>query len=501
MLQSQEGNNETVRYRYSLSTMLYKSPHVYEILVDDMWLLYAPDAVGLPVLVSPQLHEFLDLFHEGQTVGQLAGRQTMRTGSLPDALRSANWLFSRGFLLDHKAPYQHKITDPHSEEASHPESLQFWIHITNYCNLACQYCFVEGKSCQRMADDVIDLTVRRIGTTVRRYKLRSILIKFAGGEPTLATARIDRFMRMLQRELAGTCTKVETTLLTNGTLFNTSLLDLLRRMGFNHVNISLDGYGEKHNIYRVFKGPQRVGSWTIIERNIERFQDAAITVNINCTISAESAASLPDLMKWAVIERGIYNVRLNVVHNLLAGSWEAGCHEGPLWSAQLARLREGFEKAFLVLESPDVELDLRYRLQIADLSFDIPHPDITCGIGWNHIVLRHDGRIAACPMTVNEQAFEPSDDLFETARRTFSYKPRDLVDPRCRSCLWYKTCACGCPVTNKRLSSNPFARSSLCEFYQYVIPRWVLFYGRKLQQLRRRMREAYVVRPENCTGA
>ena len=43
-------------------------------------------------------------------------------------------------------PYQHKITDPHSEEASHPESLQFWIHITNYCNLACQYCFVEGKA-------------------------------------------------------------------------------------------------------------------------------------------------------------------------------------------------------------------------------------------------------------------------------------------------------------------------------------------------------------------
>ena len=46
-----------------------------------------------------------------------------------------------------------------------------------------------------MADDVIDLTVRRIGTTVCRYKLRSILIKFAGGEPTLATARIDRFMK------------------------------------------------------------------------------------------------------------------------------------------------------------------------------------------------------------------------------------------------------------------------------------------------------------------
>ena len=105
-------------------------------------------------------------------------------------------------------------------------------------------------------------------------------------------------------------------------------------------------------------------------------------------------------MKWAVIEPGIYNVRLNVGHNLLAGSWGGGRHEGPLWSAQLARLREGFEKAFLVLESPDVELDLRERLQIAESILDIPHPDITCGSAepyrlstrWAHCGVPHDSQ-------------------------------------------------------------------------------------------------------------
>ena len=92
-------------------------------------------------------------------------------------------------------------------------------------------------------------------------------------------------------------------------------------MESNHVNISLDGYGEKHNIYRVFKGPQRVGSWTIIERNIERFQDAAITVNINCTISACKCRKPTGFDEMGGNRARDSNVRLNVVHNLLAGSW------------------------------------------------------------------------------------------------------------------------------------------------------------------------------------
>ena len=289
-------------------------------------------------------------------------------------------------------------------------------------------------------------------------------------------------------------------LLSNGTVFNDQLLQLLRRMKDASVNISLDGYGRYHDIYRVFKGSRGRGSWEWIERNIAMLQAEGISVHINATLSAESVESLPDLLRWTVLERGIHNIRLQVVHNLVQCSWERGCHERPGWAGHVQRVRDGFERAFEVLENPAVELDLRRTIRIQDLSFDRPHPSICCGTGWNHVVIQHDGRLASCPMTVNEHSFEPSDDLFEAGRRTFPYNPQELVTSECRNCLWYKACACGCPVTNNRLSGNPFAQSSMCEFFHYVIPRWLLFYGRKLQQLRQRQADATRSVPDHEAG-
>ena len=142
------------------------------------------------------------------------------------------------------------------------------------------------------------------------------------------------------------------------------------------------------------------------------------------------------------------------------------------------------QKAFEVLEDPGIQLDLRTTLLIQDLAFNRPHPSICCGIGWNHIVIRHDGQLASCPMTVGECSYAVADDLFESNKQTFPYDPRELVDAECKRCQWYNVCACACPVTNLRLNGNPFARSSMCAFFEYVIPRYLLFFGRKLRQLR-----------------
>ena len=70
---------------------------------------------------------------------------------MPEALRAVNWLFERGFLLDRPGPSEHRVEDPHPEAGPPPRSLEFWIHITNNCNLACQYCFVAGKNLQEDA--------------------------------------------------------------------------------------------------------------------------------------------------------------------------------------------------------------------------------------------------------------------------------------------------------------------------------------------------------------
>jgi len=148
------------------------------------------------------------------------------------------------------------------------------------------------------------------------------------------------------------------------------------------------------------------------------------------------------------------------------------------------RYQNNFERTFQVLEDEKYILDLPDALPIAELSFDRPAPGICCGIGYNHIVIRHDGNVASCPMTVNEQSVAVSDDLFECGCRTFGYSPLDRreADGDCKACSWYNVCSGDCPITNFRIYGNHFTRSPICEFWKYAIPRYLAFYGTKLLQ-------------------
>jgi radical SAM protein with 4Fe4S-binding SPASM domain len=140
---------------------------------------------------------------------------------------------------------------------------------------------------------------------------------------------------------------------------------------------------------------------------------------------------------------------------------------------------------FEELENPRYSIQLPRWMEVAELSFEAPAPDICCGIGSDHIVIKHDGSLASCPMTVHERTVVPVDDLFEAALQTFTASPMDRpADDVCLSCQWYKVCASACPVANERIKGKPFTQSPLCRFWKYVIPRYLDFYGKKLIQSR-----------------
>ena len=104
---------------------------------------------------------------------------------------------------------------------------------------------------------------------------------------------------------------------------------------------------------------------------------------------------------------------------------------------------------FKELENDRYELQLPRWMEVAELSFDSPSPDICCGMGADHIVIKHDGTLASCPMTVHEHTVVPEDDLFEAAARTFLDSPAGRpADDVCLACQWYRVCAglpCGQP--------------------------------------------------------
>jgi radical SAM protein with 4Fe4S-binding SPASM domain len=193
----------------------------------------------------------------------------------------------------------------------------------------------------------------------------------------------------------------------------------------------------------------------------------------------KTSAGLADLAAW-IFGNGMM-VTIHVVRNL-DDSWDGGEARQEAYAAYCSQLADDFEAMFTRLESEEFQLRLPRWMEIAELSFDHPSPSVCCGIASDHIVIAQDGTLASCPMTVNEETVPMGDDVYASATRTFAPRPDERASDECLSCRWFRVCASACPVTNERVAGHAYTRSPLCAFWKYAIPRYLLFFGRKLRQ-------------------
>jgi uncharacterized protein len=464
---------------YDLSATLFASGRVFAAPLDRGHVLFNPDWRGLPIVAEQWVIDLLETFTGGASIGD-ALSQLPEVVDWTDALDVVEYLEYSGFLRKEPTAFRYTATE-FSNDSS--QSMGIWVHVNNHCNLDCEYCFVD-KFKSTMKPDTVARTVEYIASTAKTRGLKDILVKFAGGEPTLSLATMEDFHARLSKALAPLGVRMQTGILTNGTILYPQLLEFIKRAKAT-VAISLDGYGaETHDIFRVYT-KSRKGSWDRIIANIETLKHERVPISINATISEQSCRSLPELVAW--IAKNGFRTRLGVVRQP-NGSWAGGDREKEYRSLTTA-VSAAFDEALSELEKPSYEVDLRNGIGICELHFDAPTTTACCGIATNHIVIQDDGRLASCPMTTREKPVEAGPDLFAAARLTFPHKPENRNVSKaanCLDCQWFPVCTSGCPVTNLRVKGEAFTISPLHDFYQFIIPRYITFFGRKLLQLAQR---------------
>ncbi len=458
---------------YDFSTTLVKASTTYENLLGSEWVLFAPDWPGWPVVVDDTIHELLDKFRTPAKVGVVLGAHDLCDTGLPDRsgldsfLDSVAFLEEQGFLRVSPAePY------PQPRHPVAPKTVSVWLHVTDACNLDCAYCFVAKKDSVVMPASVSAATANALARTAITHGIEKITVKFAGGEPTLVLPAVEHFAAQVEASLAGTQISIHFALLSNGTLINDRVIEFLRRSN-SSISISLDGYGDTHDIYRRTKAGEP--TWNKIAKNFDLLQRHGINPFVMATVSDLTRHGLPELARW-IFSRGL-RTRLSVVRE---------CGTENKLAAYARRIAESFDETFAVLEAEEIVFDPRSDLEICELRFNQPAYWVACGIGSNHLVVKPDGSLASCPMTIDGPGVPAGADMLEACHRTFPFMPttaRTGTDgTECLSCRWFTVCAGGCPVNNQKTRGHPFARSPLCVFYQAVIPRYLEFFGRKLQQ-------------------
>lgn len=461
------------------NTKLYTSTRAYtKEIQTNKFVFFSPDNKGLPFIGQRRVKDVLDRYTTGKTILEAVLQDTTEQQS--ETLELTKHLFSKGLLRETSTPVRYSASEfPNPDKI---KSLSTWFHINNSCNLGCDYCFV-NKDNSKMTREVMTQSLDRIYTTAILRDLTSVTVKFAGGEPTLSVNDILWCYDYLTEKFKETNVRLHFAILSNGTILNEKLIDFLKKDNVG-ISISLDGFGEEsHDIHRYYVNSKvKKGSWNTIIKNIEKLIDNGVKPYIMATISEESADTLSDLVEW-VFQKGL-KTRLSVVRQPNS-TWDNIRQRRDEYGKLIDKMISSFDKAFTLLEEERFDLNLRYAMKICELHFEQPSYTATCGIAANHIVIQEDGKLASCPMTLKESNVEATDDLLTSIRQTFKYDPskrNESKEKNCLDCNWFPVCTSGCPVNNERVTGEAFTISPLHDFYAYVIPRYINFYGFKLLQ-------------------
>lgn len=347
------------------------------------------------------------------------------------------------------------------------KELSIWLHITDQCNLRCEYCYLphEKKDMDfATGKAAIDVSIQ----SAIKQNINKLKIKFAGGEAMIFFPLVLQLAQYAIQQTKKYNLALDSVILSNGTLFNIANLTSIKANNIR-LMVSLDGLDDdnKQRCTATGKNPfQRV------EHSLNLIQSLNIPLDISITISGKSVAGLADLTRY-LLDRNLlfsYNFYRENDHSM---SFEDLKFEEE-------QIITGVLAAFKVIEAnlPDRSL-LASLLDRGNLSAS---HNKTCGVGQNYMVFDHQGDIAKCQMQLTHKvssihAVDPLADVNEDKVGIQNIE----VDRKenCKSCEWRYWCTGGCPLTTYRATGRYDLNSPNCHIYKAIYPEVI-----KLETLR-----------------
>lgn len=128
------------------------------------------------------------------------------------------------------------------------DELVAWLHVTNQCNLACKYCYVQ-KNHKSMTPVTGHAAIDAVIRSALAHKYSAIKLKYAGGEAALVLDTVFDLHDYAVRRCESAGLKLRAVLLSNGIGLLGKDLASLRARNIR-VMVSLDGLDDAHDRQR-----------------------------------------------------------------------------------------------------------------------------------------------------------------------------------------------------------------------------------------------------------
>lgn len=276
------------------------------------------------------------------------------------------------------------------------------LNITDSCNLACKYCFVQ----QKPHFMTIDLAKQAIDWLIDNLKYKQLLfndkknnkvdLNFFGGEPMLLYEEIIVPLVLYAEEKYPSLVHFGIT--TNGTLLNTERIDFFKKHNFS-ILLSIDGDKETQNFNRPQKNGN--GSFELIEKNIDYLLQNFPMTTFRATLYQPTIKYLYNNYLYA-IEKGFRNIFIcpNARENWTQEHIDELKNElHKIYLHRIACYLNNIEPIGCTLIDKSFCDVLEHDLQIYNNEFNnlLPNRNVTrCGIGTGSASIAFDGKIFGC---------------------------------------------------------------------------------------------------------
>jgi uncharacterized protein len=428
--------------------------NVYTDIVDNYMLVYSPLSEKGLALLNQEAVFFYNLIDNERTLEKIVTEAQQVDPQV--TLETVTSIYQQ--FVESEIIYFDKPKTPAFINAKMPSHLGVWFHITNQCNLRCTYCYIH-KTPDKMSEETAFKAIDKIISSSKKHGIKTITLKFAGGEPLLEFKKVMAVVERGNQLVADTDIQIQYTIISNGVLITDKVCEILKK---NHMRlaISIDGLEKYHDQTRVFTNG--LGSFNLVMKGIEKVLQHNIQFNASITVTNKNVDNIPTLTAF-LLEK-----KIPFAFNLF--------RENPFVEEKLenddkklvAKLKEAYA---LIKKSPPPYSLLNGILD--RVTFKKPHL-YTCGVGYNYLVIRHDGALVSCQMTQNSPIGSIEDeDLIETMLRGSFVRPRGLTvlgKTPCKDCRWKFICCGGCPLTTKEQKGTYETSTPYCSVYKELIP-------------------------------
>jgi len=351
-----------------------------------------------------------------------------------------------------------------------PEITGMYVMLTDDCNFACKYCFVESQlptthSFSKMDPETASWAIDKFSEWSASQFVRSII--FCGGEPLLNRSAfytaLDRIDYHIEQGTLSNDLKLQ--LITNGSLVDEELVCVAKKHNLK-VSVSIDGKPEYHNASRLSRHGKDTHEGAI--RGFRMLQAGGITVGVSMTITQKHIGHLLENVQWMIDELGIKSIGFNTLMDI-------DRHSPVLIEYAEAVNREMID-CFEVLRKVGVYED-RLMRKVESFVEGTPYPHDCSGCG-HQIVISPTRSVGVCHGYAGWRKYfvSPDSDFVPTEHPYWKeWVQRSPINlPQCFGCEAIGICGGGCPCSADIRNGSIWAVNETFCLHAKTVLRWML---------------------------